>query len=566
MKRLRRAVLSMALIPLAACALSGSSADAPSATGAGNSTGLGTGGASSSGAAGSGGTCNTSACLPPLATPAVWDVQIDPPSSSPYAVLQVLNHDVSTDTSFQVAQPVSVSVTFAAPAGGALPGSANVVLTLPPLIPGGADSVYQSPAIGDDGSSASALFMVPSGALGGAGTISLVPLPPYDQQLPAYSFSTMVAPAISLTPPDGDVLVSGQLTDSVQTTQSFQGVPFTARVFQNGAAVSNAASTQSDGTFQLRVPAAAAANPVTLDLRSTGALPWVVSMPFMIVPGRSLGAISLPAFIPANNFRVAVVDGATGISGAMVRAQAILGTTAGTSTVSGTAQYTASGLTDPNGNVTLPLLPGPGNAPVSYLLVAVPPPGSPAAMQCASVDVLGGGPSGSLLQKFVTSRRPTLTGTIRTSSGTPVPSVEVTAAGTPDGPVGCPPPDPVTATVSTDANGSFSLPLEPGTYQLDYDPPVGAAAPRLTELGVSVHGTTVPHDVNLPAGALVTGYVTGTFAGPVGSATVRFFEPRCDGQGPDCFGPNRTAPWLRARALTDASGYFRMAVPIPAQP
>ncbi len=560
------AVVAVGWSLLAACAIgTSSSGGEPPGTGTGAGNFTGSGGSSSAGTGGSSAGCNVNLCLPPLDTPTVWDVQVDPPTSSAYVPLQLVNRDVSVMSLFQVAPPVTMVVTFHA-AAGALAASANAVLTVPPAIPGAPDLIYQAPAISDDPSSATASFTVPAGVLGASASISLVPLPPYDQQLPAYSFSATLASTVALTLPDGDVLVSGQLTDSVQTTQSFQGATFVARAFQNGAVVSNAPSTQSDGTFQLRVPAAAAANPVTLDLRSTAVLPWVVSMPFTIVAGRSLGAISLPAFIPSNGFRVAVVDGATGIPGVTVRAQAILGTTSGNSPVSGTAQFTTSGTTDPTGNVSLQLLPGPGNAPVSYLLAAMPPPGSPYATQCASVDVLGGGPSGSLLQKFTATRRPLLTGTIRTASGIPVPNVTVTANGTPDGAVGCPPPDPVTATATADASGAFSLPLEPGAYQLDYDPPPGSIAPRKTELGVAVRDSTVPHDVNLPTGALVTGYVAGAMGEMVPSSTVRFFEPRCGSQGQDCSGPNRVPPWLRAKALTDASGQFRMAVPVPGQP
>ena len=66
------------------------------------------------------------------------------------------------------------------------------------------------------------------------------------------------------------------------------------------------------------------------------------------------------------------------------------------------------------------------------------------------------------------------------------------------------------SSTTTDAGGIFQLPLDPGTYQLDYDPPSGSSAPRFTDpvdfvVGDSDSGQTLRHDVPLPAGGLVRG-------------------------------------------------------------
>jgi len=569
---MRRLAWALPILLTAGCSMSSSSGAGvpPDTTGGGASHGTGSGGSIGSGTGGAVGGCNTDAC--PLATPAVWDVEIDPPSSSSYALKQVLARDVSVDAGFRVAPPSSLSVAFAAaPHGGTLPTKANVALTVPPLIPGRPDLSYQVPAA-IDSTSATATLALTSDALGTAGTISLVPLPTADQQMPPYSFATTLAATNALTLPEGDVLVSGQVTSAVQGTPNAQ---FVARAFQNGVLVSNAPLTQAkgtatDGSFQLQIPAAAAANPVTLEFTPTTTVPWVVSMPFSITAGKNLGTVSLPAYPPSNAFNIAVMAGNSGpgVAGVTVRAQTTIGPTAGTSGISATAQYTASGSTDAKGNVVLQLLPGSANAPLKYLLSAIPPPGSPYAPSCHSVEVL---PSGStsappLLDTFTISNRPVLIGVIHTATRVPVPNVTVTATGTPDQQAGCPAPDPLTATTVADANGTFQLPLDPGTYQLDYDPPGGANAPRMTQTGVTVDGDPPAQDVMLPPGALVKGSVIGPDGAGVPSATVRFFERRCDGQAPDCFGPNRTPPWLRGKALTDATGQFRMIVPIPNTP
>ena len=67
-----------------------------------------------------------------------------------------------------------------------------------------------------------------------------------------------------------------------------------------------------------------------------------------------------------------------GFAGVSVRAQTSLGATAGSGTVSGTAQYAATGTTDSTGTVTLQLLPG-----STYTIAATPAAGSPYASTSA---------------------------------------------------------------------------------------------------------------------------------------------------------------------------------------
>jgi hypothetical protein len=568
-------VWALPVLLMVGCSASGSSGAWAGGSGAGDSYGTGAGGSIGSGSGGSSAGCITDVCL--ATTPPAWDVQIDPPSSSSYAPKQVLANDVPADGQFTVRPLSTISLTFnGAPHGGTVPAKANVVLNVPPLLPGRPDLSYQAAAsANNNGTAATATLALPPDAVGMSANISLAPLPPADVQMPPYSFSATLAISNVLTLAEGDALVSGQVTNAVQGAPNAQ---FVARAFQSGVLVSNAPLTQLDGTatdgsFQLRVAAAAAASPVTLELRPTTTVPWVVSMPFSIMAGKSLGTISLPAYPPSNGFNIAAVadDTRAPLAGATVRAQTTVGATAGTSGLSASAQYTASGSTDANGNVVLQLLPGSGNVPFKYQVSVVPPAGSPYAITCDSVDVLavsapgGTAPPPTLPTSRIT-RRPELIGVIRTAGGAAVPNVTVTATGTPDPKAGCPAPDPVTASTTSDAKGTYQLPLEPGTYQLDYDPPSGTSAPRMTEWAVMVDSDPGPHDVSLPPGALVKGSVIGPDGAGVPSATVRFFERRCNGQQADCFGPNRTPPWLRGKALTDASGLYRMVVPVPSTP
>jgi hypothetical protein len=112
---------------------------------------------------------------------------------------------------------------------------------------------------------------------------------------------------------------------------------------------------------------------------------------------------------------------------------------------------------------------------------------------------------------------------------------------------------------TTASGGSFSLPLDSGTYQFDYDPPTGTGVPRLTESSVTI--STTPHTVQLRAGALVSGVVEAPDSTMLGLATVRLYEPQCSGSA--CSGNNVPPPYLLGQAVTDQTGHFQIVVPQP---
>ncbi|MES1207261.1 MAG: carboxypeptidase regulatory-like domain-containing protein [Pseudomonadota bacterium] len=565
--------LALCAMFAAGCSQSASGSSAPSTSGAGASSGTGgfnsgTGGAPGPGSGGSTGGCQpaqslTDSCVAALTTPVSWAVEIDPPSSSPYAHGQIASQNVAANPSFMAPAANSVAVVFSAAANGSsVPTTANAVLAVPSIVPGRPDLVYQSAVVASAGTT-TAMLIVPQDAFSMAATLSLIPLPPSDQQSPVYPFAVMVSSNIAVTLPAGDMLTSGQLLDSLQNRPP---ATFVAKVFQNGVQVSNAPFTQADGTFQLQIPAAAAAAPLTLELLPTSSDPSMTSAPFTVAAGTKLGTITLPAYVKADSFKVAVANGTTPLSGVSVRAQTSLGPTGGSGTVTGTAQYAVTGTTDVTGAVNLQLLPG-----STYSIAATPAPGSPYASQCVPMvkTVSGANSNGGVaptVKTIVVTMRPVLSGTIRTAGGVPVPNVSVSAVGTPDASPPCAAPATATASTTTDLSGKFQLPLDPGTYQLDYDPPAGSAAPRLTEWAVNIPGNdTVTHDITLPAGALVVGSVSGSKNDPLSSAVVRFFQVRCSGPS-DCQGPNRVPPLLIGKALTDAQGRYRMVVPAPAAP
>ncbi len=544
--------------------------------GVGSSSGASPG----SGSGGSIGThCATIACVPNLTGSLSLAMEIDPPTNATTAAITELpTVDLSMEPipskQLIAAAQEGVAATFTAAAGVAAPSTASVVLTVPTKIPGRPDLTFQAPTVG--GASASVIgasLTVPQTAISSAATLALLPLAPADQQSPPFSFPVTVSAMLGESIPGDDFTISGTLLSAVGTPPA---ATFVARAFQDGVLVSNAPLTQSNGSvdsFRLLLPSAVTANGDPLTIQLTPQEPSPVADPSFIsdpiAPQASATALSimLPAYSNLNQFNLNVKgsDG-TPVSGALVHAQTVVGTSA-----VGSTDFARDGLTD-NGIVGLSLLPGTAQTTLNYQVSVVPPANSAFAIPCDStIGVTVGGSavnvaSAPTLMTIVLTARPTLIGTVRDNQGYPLSNVAITATQETLDNASCTSATPAPASTTTAANGTFDLPLDPGTYQLDYDPPTGSAAPRFTEYGFRVGGpASVTHDVTLPAGAAVAGTV---FAPdgitPLASATVRLFEVRCTGA--DCTGPNRTAPTLRGVAVTDGNGWFRVAVAAPVTP
>ncbi|HVV52219.1 MAG TPA: carboxypeptidase-like regulatory domain-containing protein [Polyangia bacterium] len=559
---------------LALMALAAGASTLVACAGAGSSSGGLAGSSGSTGAGGSvGPRCTTTACLPALTGSLVWAVEITPPSSSSAAITQLAGFDLSALASHPLMADAqsAVSATFTAPASAALPASANVVITVPSLIAGRPALTFEAPASGASTSSLSASLSVPLHLVsaGVPATLALVPLPPSDQQSPPYTSTVTLAANVGAQIAAGNFSISGTLESAFATPPA---TTFVARAFEAGALVSNAPLTNAQGAFQLLVPAAAAGNALTVQLTpltppQNPTDPWFVSMPIMVpaqvpTPYSPLGTmpIMLPAYTTPNLFGIAVVDArAQPIGGVTVQAQTTLATTSVGSTQ---FSYTATTGTSAPGVASLGLLPGTAGAPRSYTLVAIPPPTSSSGTTCSSVSVTSGAALGSTAPPpssgtITLLTRPVLAGTVRDAQGYALANVAITATPGPQPTGNCPSTPASPGSTTTDAQGGFSFPLDPGTYQLDYDPPAGSAAPRLTE-SLQV-GQDLDHEVTLPAAVAVEGMVVGQDGTPLSSTTVRFYDPQCTGT--DCAVP--PAPTLRAQVVTDANGAFVVAVPSP---
>ncbi len=570
-----RGLILLGLLTVAAPALEGcAGSNAESSSGAGGSSSTGTGGTS-------GVHCLTAMCVPPVSAHLLWAVEIDPSSDQSVAAIEeepsVDLYDVGNPLALMAAQSTTISASFTATitasTGASVPSTANVVMTVPSLIPGRPALSFQAPTALTSTGKSSAMLTVPSDRLGSAATMTLDPLPPADQVSPPRSFSVPLVDGLQVNIPTDDFFIGGTLLDAVAKPLAST---FVARAFQGGTQVSNAPQTAPPtatmgGSFQLELPSATAAAGTPLTIQLTPQIPtdpWFVSNPISF-PNPSLGSIMLPAYITSlNQFNLNVVSAAdpnVKVSGAVVRVQTIIGTSA-----LGTTEFARSGTTDANGVASLSLVPGSANAPLSYAINVTLPANSLYASQCAkSGDVAAGGsavnsPSAPTLTPTPVAlvARPILTGALTDSHGYPVANVSVTATPGPTAAGGCTAMATSPSTTTTTTDGMFTLNLDPGTYQLDYDPPSGSSAPRFTEPVPFVVSATdsgqLLHNVALPPGGLVQGmaFIPGG-SQPLSSATIRFFEPRCTGT------PCTTPPWLRAQTVTDANGQFQVVVPVP---
>lgn len=557
--------LAIGMSGLGGCALGGASSG-EIGTGSGGSTGIG----------GSSGACATTACLPLAQNiPSNWIAEIDPPSNST-AAITFDSADLSKATPMlKTDSQVTVTATFTAPANAPVPGSATGILTIPSPIAGRPPLSFQAPVTSSGNGVIMASLSVPQSMMGSAATLTLVPLPPADQQNPPYTFSVPVAMDMSVAIATNNFAITGTLQTAVGNVP---GTTFVARAFQGGALVSSAPLTQQNGVFRLLLPSTVldAGLPLSVELTPQSTTdPWFIATPVTVSdplpPSFSPfpTPILLNSYTSPNYFNVFVQGtGGGAVTGAVVQAQTTFlptGTYGSTqfsrtaTTGDGTGMTTA-------GLATLSLLPGTQSSALAYALAVVPPPSSPFATGCFEISVQGGGASAATASTgqppLTLERRTELDGLVANGAGGPVANVAVTATPGPNVVPGCAATPAAPASASSNSDGQFGLLLDPGTYQLDYNPPAGSSAPRLTKYGVTAAGYLGALDDTTTLQA--TGRFQGTVLAPDGSAlasaTVRIYEPQCTGSA--CSGPNAPAPLLKAQAVTGADGTFQVAVAV----
>jgi hypothetical protein len=528
--------------------------------------------------------CASGECVPFAAMPQSWAVEISPLPEAPKAAFTELASTALAGSALDVttAAKANLVITFTLEAPSAALARAHVVLTVPSAIPGRPDLTFETnlPESAAAGLVPAVTLPIPADIIGRRGTLQILPTAPDNVAHAPARFDVTVATAVTLNLAAKALTIRGRLLSAVGDPRP----GYTARAFTDGVLLSNAAVTGADGVFSLMVPAdlvkAPAAGPmVSVDITPPpeGAIdPWLSVKPFVLTPSKDLGDLTLPPFSQANVFSF-VAHGHTSdgpmVARAVVRAHTVL-TPEGTDQASFVTDFQRDGVTNAEGRADLGLLPGSSAALRNYDLAVIPPPGSLYGLRCIAKFPLSAGgtaESPANVAPVVLPARPLLVGTITGSDGAPAPDVVIVATRTAADPAAaCPASIQASpATTTTDEHGVYTLPLDPGVYRIDYDPPARAAVPRLTETGVVVAesdpaaaGSQAPHSVRLPAGVLVEGTTRDSTGAVLPLAGVRLYEVTCTSSD-TCTGPRRVSPILRAQARSDATGHFRVVVAAP---
>jgi hypothetical protein len=513
--------------------------------------------------------CIAGTCVRRMPFPASWSVEILPPvGDSVSAVTEIASVNGATTTlATEPLAPLSASFTFISPA--LIPNNANVTLTIPSKIPGLPDRTFEVRAsLVVQPASLRATFSAPANATSGGGVIRLIPIPPEDQRSPPRAFTVRGASAFAFTViAADDVQLRGRLLDA---TKNVLQASFVVRAFQDDLVVSDAPMLDATtGNFTLSIPLSAAIHPVRVQIAPLMAAqvhPTYLTADRMLTGNGSYTFVdvNLPPYIfLPNAFNVTIAgdaDDAPPISGALVRATTVLPQAEGDL---GSASFVDDSVSNEQGLATLSLLPGAGTTLREYEVAVIPPTASKFGTLCRQISIASGGIDGSPpgMVQLNPAQRPVLSGTVLNADGAPVGNVVVAATPGPAPVAGCKTTRPVPAlAVSDRLTGRFELPLDNGTYQIDYDPPGGSPFPRLTELDVTMTDD-VTRDVNLPRSGVVETTVVGPDGRtPLAGAIVRLYQVRC--VPPNCTGPNRVEPWLRSVGRTDSAGRLRAVAPL----
>jgi hypothetical protein len=503
------------------------------------------------------GACVVGTCVQRASTfTTAFAVEIAPAVSGPQAAITEIT-PAPSGGNWRLQTSASTTVTFAVPTDATFPSSANAILTVPSQILGRPDLTFQTTV--RPGSPTAALS-IPTAVGTQAATLDLVPLPPADQTSPPYRFALTEAQGpIALTLPANNQTPHGTLLDAFKKPKT----GYTARAFAGKSLVSNIVAMQGDGRFVLSIPAAVSGL-VSIELAPMSSKdPWFTFNQMMLSgPNANVGTVSLPTYQvpqdmdPPVAFMVRGIDTNAPVGNASVRATTILEPDTPTTTSPlGVTRFSQSGTTSVDGNAGLALIPGVSLTPRLYDVAVIPPAASPYASICVQQQpILGPGDMATIQ----VPRRPVLSGTVLSAQGAMVSGVTVTATRKPElaKVAPCSGSTPVSFTTTTN-QGNYSLPVDPGSYQLDFDPPAGSSTPRLSENNVRVENET-PHSIALPQPFLIEGDVVDSDGKPLGNATIRIFEPKCT-KREDC----TVAPVLHAQTQSDDVGHFRAIVAMP---
>ena len=459
--------------------------------------------------------------------------------------------------------------------------NSHVVMMVASPLPGQPDLQFET-----DLTDSKFQITVGSSILRSMGTLWLTPSAE-PQNLPPVQLVAMLSPSLSFTFPPVSQLITirGVLHDSLDQP----AVPFFARALVGSKVVSDTVTTDASGMFQLLIapgsistgdptspasPTTPTPPAATVILDFTPVAPdtaprfQTVPVPLTAAAGNAkTRTFRMPAFLePAPLiFVVKSTEKSDVIQDVTLRFRTTFPAQVQPD-ADGQAIYEQEARTDQLGQATVKLIPGTATDSRNYQITISPSPDSPYAARCVpsnTVTNIGNDGPAQYAATFYLEPKVLLRGTILSSTDTPADTVAVTATPIPvDSGCGI---DVSASPVSSTTlhTGYYEMLVDPGTYQLDIDPPLGSDVPRLTQdgdLAVQVP-TVLPHDVKLPVGEVIDGQVNTMSNVSLGLASVKMFQIVC--QAASCQGPSPAAPRLLAQTRTNMSGYFRTVLPSP---
>jgi len=382
--------------------------------------------------------------------------------------------------------------------------------------------------------------------------------------LPSHSFDLLVTGDttldVVLPPEDAYLWVSGLVRSGSSAPAPLRNAVVSCVV--DGTQVGTTAVTGPDGVFSLAIPPGN--GPVDFRVApGPGREPfpertfrWEEGIPRLEQDYASAGGLlildmgDLPA---VRNISLQVLGGDTDgppIAGARIRAVG----------ASGGGTVILSSVTGSDGLVTLSLPEG------RYRVGVFPVQESAFASAYRELDLTAGGGTAFLV---VLAPRPVLRGqALRDSDGTPLPGSVLTLWTREDPSLADPaPPRESTVTVTTDALGSFAVPLDPGRWAASLVPPTRSGLPRVAWPTLDLFQSTELR-LAVPEGILLRGSVrqAGTLA-PLPGATIRVMVPLTRAQNDATWSLAQTSFAVTLTTLAEVQaredGTWDAIVPVP---
>lgn len=395
---------------------------------------------------------------------------------------------------------------------------------------------------------------------------------PDDTRVPSVSWSlgAGVSGTVTLAVKDPLFHISGVVRRMSGETR----IPIAGIVVQAmaGGRPATSDTTDTDGVFSLTIPETP--GPLTID-----ALPGDSGM---IFPARTLAWDDIDDFkaaLPLTNFLVIDVDPIPDV--ATISFQVLSVATGGSRIPMGGAGLFIERVSDDGAFRTRTVIDGNGFSalalPAGLYSVAVLPPGGTPTSTLNSAQYAKGDGSISFdglddrIFGFELAQRPLVSGRVVSAvAAAPVPGARVLLATDTsrilDWQSGFS--SDIVFEAVTDANGEFSVRIEPGSYAMQVVPPVDTGLATASWPQVTITGTEYVR-LELGGVCLLTGTLVSTSGAPQGDALLTFFQPTTDDVW-DLW-PMKLDSWANAvREIgttgTDANGRYEILLPCPDEP